>query len=58
MAIQRALHRPHYLVASGAVQQGVLGRRRSRSSPLLVAAGILGSIWLVVALLDWGLPAL
>ncbi len=57
MAIQRAIHRPHYLVASGALQPANMSRRRVRSSLFLKLAAVLGTVWLVIAALDWGLPA-
>ena len=56
MPIQRAIHRPHYLIASGAVQPAGMVRRRARGSLFLKLAAVLGTLWLVIAALDWGLP--
>ena len=56
MAIQRAIRRPHYLIASGAFQPAVAARRRVRSGLPLKLVAALGAVWLVIAALDWGLP--
>lgn len=57
MAIQKTIRRPHYLVASGAVQAAVGERRRPRTGLLIKFAAGLAAIWLAVAALDWGLAA-
>ena len=53
MATNKTLHRPQYLVASGAVQPAVLEKRRSASRLLVKLVAAAGTFWLIAAVLDW-----
>ncbi len=53
MTTQKALHRPQYLVASGAVQPAVLEKRRHVSRLLIKLVAAAGTLWLIAAVVDW-----
>lgn len=53
MITHKSLHRPHYLVASGAVQPAVLERRRLGSRLLIKLVAAAGTLWLIAAVVDW-----
>ena len=53
MTTHKTLHRPQYLVASGAVQPAVLEKRRRGSRLLVKFVAAAGTFWLIAAFLDW-----
>lgn len=53
MTTQKALYRPHYLVASGAVQPAVLEKRRLGSRLLIKLVAAAGAFLLIAAVVDW-----
>ena len=53
MTTHKALHRPQYLVASGAVQPAVLEKRRRGSRLLIKLVAAAGTFWLIAAVVDW-----
>lgn len=53
MTTQKALHRPQYLVASGAVQPAAPEKRRHVSRLLIKLIAAAGTIWLIAAAVDW-----